>query len=227
MTSCEWVRDELVAKCMNECESEMESGDMCFDLNHLRQKRFYWFHPMTEESISWMSNRKRVHTLVWVMICLACHRWVGSVEGCTLVTRRSPHATWWTSFTMPLLKKQFIQLPLALLELIIAHPFWLQGAVGMYSFAPHPSQHHHCFKWLIMELWISFIRALTGFDFKSSPENLLSNCVNFMIVYVSKDYRWDGCICQSWKSVFLRTFHRWHSWYVKILVCRKLSSPMW
>lgn len=70
----------------------------------------------------------------------------------------------------------FIQLPLALLELIIAHPFWLQGAVGMFSFAPHPSQHHHCSKWLIMELWISFIRALTGLDFKSSPENLLSNC---------------------------------------------------
>ena len=32
----------------------------------------------------------------------------------------------------------FIQLPLALLELIIAYPFWLQGAIGMFSFALLP-----------------------------------------------------------------------------------------
>lgn len=77
---------------------------------------------------------------VWVMICLACHRWIDVAErlrgGLRIyrvdLTRGLPFLFWINKSVF------FIQLLLALLELIIAYPFWLQGAAGMFSFVPLP-----------------------------------------------------------------------------------------
>ncbi len=101
-------------------------------------------------SLLWMGNRKTMCVCsppsscmghcVWVMICLACHRWIDMAEGLhgglhiyrVDLTRALPFLFWINKSVF------FIQLLLALLELIIAYPFWLQGAAGM-SLAPSPN----------------------------------------------------------------------------------------
>ncbi len=91
---------------------------------------------------------------VWVMICLACHRWIDMAEGLhgglhiyrVDLTRALPFLFWINKSVF------FIQLLLALLELIIAYPFWIQGAAGMFSFGPLPQLSISTPpKWLIVE----------------------------------------------------------------------------
>lgn len=175
---------------------------------------------------------------VWLVICLACHAWWHSEDVHIGRMAVSTHNFVDKSFALPLLNKQ-----VSVLHSATARPPGTNYSISFLAtrgcwnvfLCPHPSQHHHCSKWLIMEgglfKCILLIRAYESASLdklKSSRKNLKNS-----VIYPSVDELCDYIcrqrpveiiwLCGSrWEiQQFVKTFHRWQSWYVRILVCYK------